>query len=49
MVQRAGHWLLGDLRYDREPGLAFAEVELPDGKPCPRAPPWIPPRADLLR
>jgi inner membrane protein len=49
VVQRAQHWLLGDLRYDREAELAFAELELPDGKPCPRAPPWIPPRADLLR
>lgn len=43
--------LVGDLRYDREAGLGFAEVEfsLPPGD-CPSAvPPWREPRADLLR
>ena len=49
VLLRAGHWLLGDLRFDREPELGFAELQLQDGKPCPLAPPWIPPRADLLR
>jgi inner membrane protein len=43
--------VLGDLRYDREKGLGFAEVALhdPPGR-CPRlVPDWRPPRADLLR
>jgi inner membrane protein len=42
--------VLGDLRYDREQSLGFAEVELQSPPPtCPRwVPPWIPPRADLL-
>jgi inner membrane protein len=42
--------IVGDLRYDREAGLGFAEVEfaLPQ-RDCPSAvPPWVPPRADLL-
>ena len=43
--------VLGDLRYDREKGLGFAEVALHDPPgPCPRlVPDWRPPRADLLR
>lgn len=44
-------WLIGDLRYDREPQLGFAELalHLPPAK-CPRnVPPWIPPRQDLLQ
>jgi inner membrane protein len=43
-------WLVGDLRYDREPGQGFAEM-LVSGEPqqCPRfIPPWTPPRSDLL-
>jgi inner membrane protein len=42
--------VLGDLRYDREKGLGFAEVALHDPPgPCPRrVPDWRPPRADLL-
>jgi inner membrane protein len=48
---RAPFWtnsILGDLRYDREAELGFAEIELP--KPdCPRfVPGWTPPRSDLL-
>jgi inner membrane protein len=42
--------LLGDLRYDRSPGLDFAEIEgtIPPGN-CPRwVPPWLPPRHELL-
>lgn len=45
------HWLVGDLRYDREPQLGFAEIAVESGMPprCPRwAAPWIPPRQDLL-
>ncbi|HEV8331866.1 MAG TPA: metal-dependent hydrolase [Steroidobacteraceae bacterium] len=43
--------VLGDLRYDREKGLGFAEIELHDPPlRCPRqVPHWRPPRADLLR
>ena len=43
--------VLGDLRYDREKALGFAEVALhdPPGS-CPRlVPDWRPPRADLLQ
>lgn len=42
--------LIGDLRYDREPSLAFAEFRLsPRIKRCPRhVPPWLPPRADVF-
>jgi inner membrane protein len=43
--------VLGDLRYDREKELGFAEVALRDPPgPCPQpVPDWQPPRADLLR
>jgi inner membrane protein len=44
-----GH-IVGDLRYDRNPGLDFADVRIdgPEGR-CPHAvPPWVPPRQDLL-
>jgi hypothetical protein len=43
--------VLGDLRYDREKTLGFAEIALQDPPAgCPRhVPPWEPPRADLLR
>lgn len=43
-------WLIGDLRYDREPGLGFAEMEVSaEPQACPRfVPPWELPRADLL-
>jgi inner membrane protein len=43
--------VLGDLRYDREKGLGFAEIALHDPTlACPRfVPRWQPPRADLLR
>jgi inner membrane protein len=43
-------WIVGDLRYDREPGLGFAEVHVgPHQDECPRhVPDWTPPRADLL-
>jgi inner membrane protein len=44
-----GKRVLGDLRYDREPGLGFAEIQL-DGAGCaPFVPSWTPPRADFLR
>ncbi|HEX4970854.1 MAG TPA: metal-dependent hydrolase [Steroidobacteraceae bacterium] len=43
--------VLGDLRYDREKALGFAEVELHDPPgACPRwVPRWRRPRADLLQ
>ena len=49
-LREGKHWIVGDLRYDREPDLAFAELEL-DLTPakCPRfVPPWTPPRSDVL-
>lgn len=49
-VQREDGWIVGDLRYDREPGLGMAEVRVgPGTDECPRLPaPWTPPRQDLL-
>lgn len=49
VAQREGQWLIGDLRYDREAGLGFAELALQNEQSCPRTPPWTPPRQDLLR
>lgn len=41
--------VLGDLRYDREPELGFAEIVITDRPSCPRlVPNWIEPRRDLL-
>ena len=55
-MQRSGGWLIGDLRYDLEPGLGFAEFELTQREltqgsaRCPRhVPGWLPPREDLLK
>ena len=40
---------IGDLRFDRERGLGFAELALDRTGRCPSyVPPWIPPRDDLL-
>ncbi len=47
-MRRDNHWIVGDLRYDRERELGFAELELPADANCPRPAPWLPPRADLL-
>jgi inner membrane protein len=49
-VPRDDGWLVGDLRYDREPELGFAEIEVgPGTDPClAYRPPWVPPRQDLL-
>jgi inner membrane protein len=49
-VPQGDGWLAGDLRYDREPELGFAEVEVgPAADECPDVrPPWVPPRQDLL-
>lgn len=45
-----GRWAMGDLRYDREPELGFAELELTQGSgACKDAtPPWIEPRRELV-
>jgi inner membrane protein len=41
--------IVGDARYDREPGLGFAELRIdPASAACPRfVPPWEPPRSAL--
>ena len=42
--------VIGDLRFDREPELGFAELDLAGPPQCPGyVPPWTPPRNDLLR
>ena len=47
---RADGWVVGDLRFDREPELGFAEIEVgPSADECPTLrPPWVAPRQDLL-
>jgi inner membrane protein len=41
-------WLIGDLRFDRDPQLDFSEFELSPGDPCPTfVPPWREPRREL--
>lgn len=49
-VPNGDGWLIGDLRYDREPELGIAEIEVgPATDGCPRfRPPWVAPRQDLL-
>lgn len=45
----SGSRVASDLRYDRSPGLDFADMALGARTSCPDwVPPWIPPRADLL-
>lgn len=47
-VQIKGRWVLGDLRYDREPEYGFSEIELSATENCPaHIPPWVPPREEL--
>jgi inner membrane protein len=51
ITREQDRWMIGDLRFDREPGPGFAELLL-DANPavCPgNIPPWTPPRSDLLR
>ncbi|HEY5375814.1 MAG TPA: metal-dependent hydrolase [Polyangiaceae bacterium] len=53
-LQTDGSRVIGDLRYDRNPGLDFSDVRLGAkhaGKPdwCPEyVPPWRPPRSDIF-
>ena len=49
-LRREASWIIGDLRYDRESELGFAELDLKDDAnvSCPRPAPWLPPRSDLL-
>jgi len=48
-LKREDDWIIGDLRYDREPELGFAELELKRiSSVCPPSAPWLPPRSDLL-
>ena len=48
----SGARVLGDLRYDRNPGLDFSDLSLPErerAEQCPKhVPSWLPPRKDLL-
>ena len=51
IVLREGQQIIGDLRFDGEPGLSFAEFALNETRPrCPAyVPPWTEPRLDLLK
>jgi inner membrane protein len=41
--------VVGDLRFDRERELGFAELSVPRSPRCPSyVPPWTPPRSDLI-
>ena len=42
-------WVVGDLRYDREAELGFAELEIEsEAERCPNVlPPWVSPREEL--
>jgi inner membrane protein len=50
-MERKQGWVIGDLRFDNEADLGFAEVQLGAGltRSCKSKLPWIPPRLDLLR
>lgn len=50
IVERGTEIVAGDLRFDREKGLGFAELSLgPAPTDCPRfVPPWLPPRGDVV-
>jgi hypothetical protein len=48
-TQLDGQWVLGDLRFDREKPLGFAEIALTGKSRCRFTVPWVPPRAALLR
>jgi inner membrane protein len=50
-TEQEGRWIVGDFRFDREPALGLAEIQLPasEDSRCRRSVPWTPPRAELLR
>jgi inner membrane protein len=50
LAQVKDTWVIGDARFDNEPDLSFAELELIDGRSrcMPLVPPWTPPRLELL-
>jgi inner membrane protein len=49
-TERERRQVLGDVRFDREPELGFAEIELENPpRPCRFNVPWTPPRASLFR
>ena len=49
-IQADGSRVIGDLRYDRNPGLDFSDVRLARSQGrCPEyVPPWVPPRKEIL-
>lgn len=50
LIERDSRRILGDARFDFEPELSFAEIELDSGAPCmANVPPWVPPRQESLR
>jgi inner membrane protein len=48
LASSAGGLVIGDLRFDREPGLGFAEITLAARGCTTPVPPWSPPRRELL-
>jgi inner membrane protein len=50
ILPQGDQWLLGDVRFDTERGLGFAEVAFSANPTnCPHnVPPWTPPRSDVL-
>ena len=48
-MEETDRLIAGDLRYDREPTLGFAEIELKGATNCPAPQPWLPPRKYLLQ
>jgi inner membrane protein len=49
-MEREQRQVLGDLRFDREPELGLAEIDLTSPpRQCRFHVPWIPPRESLLR
>ena len=48
LVEVQGHWVAGDLRYDRGQGKGFAQIDLEDGQRCGFSPRWDPPFLRLI-
>jgi inner membrane protein len=50
LIERDSKRILGDARFDFEPELSFAEIELePEERCMAYVPPWVPPRQELLQ